>query len=138
MTNRAGRNVALRLDSHWMPGSDDAPAGYELTLSNLGATPIAAFTLCFSGPARLDPEAAIAGGRLVHQLSNHTELAPPEGFVLEFEERWQDGTDDWYAREMLAATLRGESICALSVYCTGDWSSKRQAEHAAAVHLLRP
>lgn len=73
-------------------------------------------------------------GRVVR----HRVLPTPEGFVMEFEERWQDAADGWYSREMLAATLRGESICALSVYCTGDWSSQRQAEHAATVQLLRP
>jgi hypothetical protein len=65
-------------------------------------------------------------------------LPTAEGFVMEFEERWQDAADDWYCREMIAAMLRGESICELSVYCTGDWGSRRQAEHAASVQLLRP
>ena len=29
-------------------------------------------------------------------------------------------------------------IAELSVYCTGDWDQARQAEHAAAVTLIRP
>jgi len=34
--------------------------------------------------------------------------------------------------------VRGDSICSLSVYCTGDWDAARVAEHAAAARLLRP
>ncbi|MGN6103254.1 MAG: beta-N-acetylhexosaminidase, partial [Devosia sp.] len=40
------------------------------------------FTLGISGPARIDPAAAIEGGRLVARLTNHTELAPPDNFAL--------------------------------------------------------
>ncbi|TMH00646.1 MAG: hypothetical protein E6H79_16655 [Betaproteobacteria bacterium] len=61
-----------------------------------------------------------------------------EGFVIEFEERWQRDGRDWYSREMARADLRGEAICALSVYCTGDWDAAREAEHRAAVSLARP
>jgi len=62
----------------------------------------------------------------------------PSGFVLEVEERWrQDGTD-WYCRELFRADVCSDSICSLSVYCTGDWDAARVAEHAAAVRLLRP
>jgi hypothetical protein len=39
---------------------------------------------------------------------------------------------------MARADLRGEAICALSVYCTGDWDAAREAEHRAAVSLARP
>jgi hypothetical protein len=61
----------------------------------------------------------------------------PTGFVLELEESWQDGGEDWYAREMARADVVGTAISYLSVYCTGDWSASRRAEHAAAVQLLR-
>ena len=63
--------------------------------------------------------------------------ATPSGFVLEFEERWHDG-QSWYSREMLRADLRGDAICALSVYCTGDWDEQRQVRHRASVALIRP
>jgi hypothetical protein len=62
----------------------------------------------------------------------------PTGFLIEFEERWSQDGKDWYSREMARADLRGESICALSVYCTGDWDAAREAEHGRAVQLLRP
>ena len=63
--------------------------------------------------------------------------ATPSGFVLEFEERWHDG-QSWYRREMLRAELQGDAICALSVYCTGDWDEQRQARDRASVALIRP
>jgi hypothetical protein len=62
----------------------------------------------------------------------------PSGLVLEVEERWSQDGKDWYCREMFRADVRGDSICSLSVYCTGDWDAAREAEHAKAVQLLRP
>ncbi len=62
----------------------------------------------------------------------------PDGFVMEFEERWQQDGQAWYAREMLRADLRHGSIAGLSVYCTGDWDLAREAQHRAAVQLIRP
>jgi hypothetical protein len=62
----------------------------------------------------------------------------PRGFVIEVEERWQQDGQDWYCREMMRADLRGDAICDLSVYCTGDWDAARVAEHRAAVTLARP
>jgi hypothetical protein len=62
----------------------------------------------------------------------------PTGFVLELEEQWQDGGEQWYCREMFRADVRDASIAHLSVYCTGDWDTARRAEHAREVRLLRP
>jgi hypothetical protein len=62
----------------------------------------------------------------------------PSGFVLEFEERWNGEGQQWYAREMIRADVTGGAIAGLSVYCTGDWDEARQAEHVAAVTLIRP
>ena len=62
----------------------------------------------------------------------------PTGFVIEVEERWTERGQPWYCREMMRADLRGESIAALSVYCTGDWDEARLAEHRAQVQLPRP
>jgi hypothetical protein len=61
-----------------------------------------------------------------------------KGFVLELEECWQDGGEDWYCREMFRADLAGDAIAELSVYCTGDWDRSRRAQHAREVRLLRP
>ena len=63
--------------------------------------------------------------------------ATAHGFVIEVEERWLQDGKDWYCRELIRATLRGESICELSVYCTGDWDAGRETEHRAQVTLLR-
>jgi hypothetical protein len=62
----------------------------------------------------------------------------PTGFVFEFEERWHAEGQEWYSREMMRAEVAGGKIAQLSVYCTGDWDQARQAEHAAAVTLIRP
>ena len=62
----------------------------------------------------------------------------PSGLVLEVEERWSQDGKDWYCRELFRADVRGDSICSLAVYCTGDWDAAREAEHANAVQLLRP
>ena len=62
----------------------------------------------------------------------------PTGFVLEVEETWEDGGDSWYCRELFRADVGPAGITALSVYCTGDWTSARVAEHARAVTLIRP
>jgi hypothetical protein len=62
----------------------------------------------------------------------------PTGFVFEFEERWDAEGQEWYAREMLRAEVADGQITQVSVYCTGDWDRGRQAEHAAAVTLIRP
>jgi hypothetical protein len=63
----------------------------------------------------------------------------PSGFVLEFEERWVDGDQEWYSREMARADLDDDgAISQLSVYCTGDWDQSLQDRHRREVTLLRP
>jgi hypothetical protein len=61
----------------------------------------------------------------------------PDGFVLEFEERWEQGGQTWYAREMARADVAPDGITSLSIYCTGDWDEANQAEHRRAVTLIR-
>ena len=60
------------------------------------------------------------------------------GFTIEFEERWNDQGQQWYAREMGRADLEGGKITELTIYCTGDWDEARQREHANTVKMLRP
>ena len=72
------------------------------------------------------------------KVASHRVLPTPEGFVMELEECWTDAKDRWYCRECIVAGLRGEAICEISIYCTGDWTSQRQADHAKAVALLKP
>ena len=62
----------------------------------------------------------------------------PTGFVLEVEERWVQDDKPWYCRELIRADVDGTTITALSVYCTGDWSAERVAQHGRDVRLLRP
>jgi hypothetical protein len=62
----------------------------------------------------------------------------PAGFVFEFEERWDHEGQEWYSRELMRVEVTSGQIAELTVYCTGDWDQARQAEHAAAVTLLRP
>ncbi len=63
--------------------------------------------------------------------------ATARGFVMEFEERWESRGQSWYCRELLRADVRDGQITEMSVYCTGDWDERRQAEHAQAIRLLR-
>lgn len=62
----------------------------------------------------------------------------PSGFVLEWEEEWDENGDDWYCREMMRAEVRDDAISDMSLYCTGDWSSAHRDRHAREVHLIRP
>jgi hypothetical protein len=64
--------------------------------------------------------------------------ATATGFVLEFEERWEQDGKDWYSREVARADAPDGAISALSVYCTGDWDADHRAKHAASVRLIRP
>ena len=64
--------------------------------------------------------------------------ATETGFVVEFEERWEQDGKEWYSREMARADALNGSVSALSVYCTGDWDTEQRAKHAASVKLIRP
>jgi hypothetical protein len=75
-----------------------------------------------------------APGRVVRHRIDETE----NGFVLEFEERWHERGEDWYAREIARADVGENGITELSVYCTGDWNPAREEEHRRSVRLLRP
>jgi len=62
-----------------------------------------------------------------------------KGFVIEWTERWTDDEGmEWYCREIARADVEGGTITDLAVYCTGDWDTRRVAEHRATVALLRP
>jgi hypothetical protein len=93
-------------------------------------------------------QAATPADLLRIRLDSHPDLgrvsrwrseATRTGFVFEFEEQWMDAAgESWLSRELLWATVEQGQIQALSVYCTGDWDTARQAEHARAVTLRRP
>jgi hypothetical protein len=64
--------------------------------------------------------------------------ATATGFVLEVEERWEQGGESWYCRELFRADISHGAISQLSVYCTGDWDRALVARHAGTVPLIRP
>jgi hexosaminidase len=80
---------ALSLVTTWTPAKDDEPLGYGIELTNDGDVPLSNFTLGFSGPARIDPQATLENGKLLKRLSNHTLIAPPDDFVLEPGQTWK-------------------------------------------------
>jgi len=80
---------ALSLVTTWTPAKDGEPLGYGIELTNNGDEPLRDFTLGFSGPARVDPHATLENGKLLKRLSNHTLIAPPDGFVLEPGQTWK-------------------------------------------------
>lgn len=88
---------------------------------------------------RADALAIRAGG---HPWPGHvarSRLDPtPTGFVFEWEERWHQGGQNWYCREMMRADVQAGRIQEFSVYCTGDWSEEQVAQHRADVTLIRP
>ncbi|MGV8855374.1 MAG: beta-N-acetylhexosaminidase [Devosia sp.] len=81
--------ILLTLDTTWTPPTDGEELAYGIELTNHGDTPISGFKLGFSGPARIDPTATLENGTLLRRLSNHTLIAPPEGFVLAPGETWR-------------------------------------------------
>jgi hexosaminidase len=71
----------LRLESDFAP-TPASPHTLMLRLHNGTASSLAGFKLAMTGMFRIDPEAGLAGGTLVAQLSYHHVIAPPDGFVL--------------------------------------------------------
>ena len=69
------------LRSEWIPGNGQTGL-YRLILTNHGKAAVTGFRLGISGPARINEEAVVSNGRVVTQLSNYAELAPPGDFVL--------------------------------------------------------
>jgi len=81
-------SAKFSLVTTWTPASESEPLGYSLELTNIGDVPVSWFQLGFSGPARVDPTATLENGKLLKRLSNHTTIAPPDGYVLEPGKTW--------------------------------------------------
>jgi hexosaminidase len=79
---------AFRLTTTWHPATDHEPLAYSLTLTNLSNEPVGDFRLCVNGPGRIDPAATVEGGILADRLSNHSEFAPADDFVLQPKASW--------------------------------------------------
>lgn len=60
------------------------------------------------------------------------------GFLIQFEERWDAGGQQWYCRELIHCVVADGLVTELLIYCTGDWDEAVQARHAAQVRLPRP
>jgi len=71
----------VTLSSKWFPAGE-RPAFYRLTVANRGPETFSGFQLGISGPAFVIGDAELSGGRVVTQLSNYCEFAPPAGFTL--------------------------------------------------------
>lgn len=101
---------SLVFETIWTPASEGKAPIYRMRLTNRGDAPLADFVLCFSGPARLEANAAIENGRLVRRFSNHSEVAPPKDFVL------RPGTVWECSARQLSYPLRHWSDGATSAY----------------------
>lgn len=78
----------LVLEGVWNPGGLGTKPTYSLTLTNHGAETLEGFKIGFSGPTRISPEAEVSGGRIIYQLSNYCEIAPPADTVLAPGKSW--------------------------------------------------
>ena len=70
------RPKALRLETLWNPPADGKEFSYVLRLKNLGTEPLSNFSLCVSGPGRVDPAGRESAGQL--QLLRELTAAHPE------------------------------------------------------------
>jgi hypothetical protein len=88
-------------------------------------------------------DALIADRRRLHPQPGRVRLervTPTEtGYLVNLEERWVDGGEQWYCREAFVLDLdETGAVCDFTLYCTGDWDEDRQRAHADTVTLLRP
>ena len=66
----------FRLETFWRPAEGSDSLSYTLRLTNRSGRAVSGFSLCLSGPARIDPAAVIEGATLTARLSNHSEFTP--------------------------------------------------------------
>ena len=130
----------FHLETSWTPASKGEPLAYALRLTNNSGAPVENFRLAVSGPARLDPAATLENGTLTKRLSNHTELAPPDGFVLKPDatwvvtarglsyplRHWSDGANTAYL------VLSDQSVASVSVSGTVAKGDNRPLKRGAA------
>ena len=88
------RPKTLLLETLWNPPADGKEFSYVLRLKNLGSAPISGFSLCISGPGRVDPAGRVEGATVSKRLSNFTEFQPPADFVLAAGETWTVAAND--------------------------------------------
>ncbi len=130
-TRRPAVSSLYTLASHWASATDQAPSIYTLSLTNRGEHSLADFTLCISGPGRVDSKARIEGAEIKSRLSNHLELKTPQGVVVKPNEtwvikfhgirnrfqHWSEGTTDAY---LAFDDGRIQSLAVTSTYLVGN------------------
>ncbi len=78
----------LFLENTWT--ADPAPAGtWTLTLTNLGDTPLAGFTLSVTTITRIMPQHHIYGARLLHRTANYHQFGPVDPTILAPGQAWR-------------------------------------------------
>lgn len=80
---------SLSLETEWSPASGGSDYAYVLRLTNQGKIGLSDFRLYVSGPARVAPGSSVEGAILADRLSNHTEFATEDGFVLQPGAKWE-------------------------------------------------
>ena len=79
---------AFRLETTWTPATAAESLAYSLTLTNSRQSRSKAFACASAARPASTRKPQIEGGTLVERLSNHSEFAPPDGFVLEPNAAW--------------------------------------------------
>ncbi len=119
------------LASHWTSATELAPSIYTITFTNRSEQPLADFSLCISGPGRVDSKARIEGAEIISRLSNHLELKPPQGtevkanasWVIKFHgirnrfQHWSEGTTGAY---LAFGDGHIQSLAVASTYLIGN------------------
>jgi hexosaminidase len=122
--NRSG----FRLTSAWTPAGAHGEALCVLTLTNNSGAPVSGFKLCITGPARIDPNAVIEGAVLSNRLSNYSEFAPEEGFILAAGASWK------IMVRGLSYPLRHWSDGATAAYLAFEDGASIQVEPSPTLH----
>jgi hexosaminidase len=120
--------TGFRLTSAWTPAGDGVEALYVLTLTNNSGAAASGFKLCITGPARIDPNAAIEGAVLSKRLSNYSELSPEDGFILASGASWKIKVRG------LSYPLRHWSDGATAAYLAFDDGSSVQVDPSPTLH----
>lgn len=86
-------NLDIRLESELQPRPDQPPL-YRMMVTNRSGETLRGFRLGVSGPARINTDAQMDGGRIVRALSTYCEIAPPAGTALPPGGKWTIETAD--------------------------------------------
>jgi hypothetical protein len=79
-----------------------------------------------------------AGHPALGRVSRHRVDPTPTGFVIEFEEEWEGGGQQFYAREKARLDVADDLVTAVAVYCTGNWDEAQRRRHGRPCHCCGP